>query len=151
MMLKIDLLKTLVIAFALISQHSEAAVKADIIKELRYHKVAEGETLFDIAKYYDVGIEELSYCNLGVDLWFPKKDSLIVVPTQYILPPGPQIGIVINKAELRLYFFPEGSEMGKVYTFPISIGIPGHETPLGTTHIVAKKHNPTWLPPPIHA
>jgi lipoprotein-anchoring transpeptidase ErfK/SrfK len=32
-------------------------------------------------------------------------------------------------------------------TFGVAIGMPGHETPTGSFHVVDKRKNPTWLPP----
>jgi L,D-transpeptidase ErfK/SrfK len=46
--------------------------------------------------------------NPGVDPWLPGAGTEIILPTRYILPPGPREGIVINLAEYRLYYFPKG-------------------------------------------
>ena len=55
-------------------------------------------------------------------------------------------GIVINRPELRLYYFGDGA--GQVVTYPIGVGRQGRETPLGSTSIAAKRESPTWRPPP---
>ena len=46
-----------------------------------------------------------------------------MLPTRFILPPGPREGIVINLAEYRLYYYPKGQNV--VYTFPLGIGREG--------------------------
>jgi len=68
------------------------------------------------------------------------------VPAAHLLPNAPRRGIVINLAELRLYYFP--ADGGPVHTYPISIGRSGLETPTGQTFVVRKQANPTWYPPP---
>jgi L,D-transpeptidase ErfK/SrfK len=60
-----------------------------------------------------------------------------------VLPDAPRRGIVINLAELRLYYFPNG---GEPLSFPIGIGREGWETPLGRTRIVRKTVHPVWIP-----
>ena len=71
------------------------------------------------------------------------------MPTRYVLPDGPREGIVLNLAEMRLFYFPpEGSAYaGKVITYPLGIGREGWATPLGNTRITRTKANPTWTPP----
>ena len=65
-------------------------------------------------------------------------------------------GIVVNVAELRMYYFPaqsgplpEGVAPGsrRVITHPISIGRMDWSTPLGVTTITGKVANPSWYPP----
>jgi L,D-transpeptidase YnhG len=50
-----------------------------------------------------------------------------------LLPDVPREGIVVNLAELRLYYFPPGQNQVQVY--PLGIGQQGLETPEMTTHI----------------
>jgi L,D-transpeptidase ErfK/SrfK len=63
----------------------------------------------------------------------------------HVLPMAERRGIVINLAEMRLYWFPRG---GQVVTMPIGIGSEGWTSPVGQTSIVHKRTNPTWVPPP---
>jgi L,D-transpeptidase YcfS len=58
----------------------------------------------------------------------------------------PREGIVINLAELRLYYFPAGKNSVTVY--PIGIGQLGGDTltPTMVTKISDKRANPTWTP-----
>ncbi|MBL4653809.1 MAG: L,D-transpeptidase family protein [Flavobacteriales bacterium] len=121
-----------------------------VIGEILIHNVAEEETLYDIARDYDVGIEELIYANLSVNPWLPGVGVPITLPTMHILPHAKCEGIIINKAELRLYYFTNHSmhcDPKYILTFPISIGGAQHSTPIGTTYITKKKKNPFWIPP----
>jgi L,D-transpeptidase ErfK/SrfK len=69
-----------------------------------------------------------------------------VIPSRFILPPGPRRGLVINLAELRIYYYPP--KRAVVETFPVGIGRQGWDTPLGPSWIAQKMINPTWTVPP---
>ncbi len=69
-----------------------------------------------------------------------------MVPQQILLPDTPREGIVVNLAELRLYYYPKGED--KVIVYPIGIGQLGAATPVMVTSISQKIPNPTWTPTP---
>jgi L,D-transpeptidase ErfK/SrfK len=103
-----------------------------------------------------VGYEALKRANPGVDPWLPGEGTRVLIPTQFVLPHAPQRGIVVNIAELRLYYFPDDGAsasgttpagMRRVVTYPISIGQLDWSTPLGTTKVTGKVLNPSWYPP----
>lgn len=106
-------------------------------------------TLLDIARHYDLGYNEIVAANPGVSVWLPGAGTRIVVPTEFILPPKPWNGIVINIPRRRLYYFPapQRGEPRSVITFPIGISRPGWSTPLGRTRIIAKFKDPSWIVP----
>ena len=103
------------------------------------------DTLLDIARRFEMGLAELRLANPGVDIWLPGEGTAIRLPSRFVLPEGPRSGLVVNVAEMRVYYFPKGESI--VRTWPISIGRVGWETPLGETSIVRKKARPTWYPP----
>jgi L,D-transpeptidase ErfK/SrfK len=106
------------------------------------------DTLLDVARDYSVGYTELKRANPGVDTWIPGEGTRVLLPTRYVLPPGPREGIVVNLPEYRLYYFPKPKrgESPKVITYPISIGKMDWTSPLGTHRVVSKHKNPTWYP-----
>ena len=120
-----------------------------VIGHLQGAVAASEDTLLDIGRRYNVGYEELTLANPGVDPWIPGDGTLVVIPSRYVLPDAPRTGIVLNLAEMRLYYFPDplDAPRRRVITHPISIGQVGWSTPLGTTKIVAKVENPAWYPP----
>lgn len=118
---------------------------SDIIGSVQTATVLPGESFDDIGTKFDVGIYELIEANPGVDPWQPESGTALIIPTQYILPSGARRGIVINLAELRLYYFHKDGQL--VTTHPIGIGRKDWETPIGSGKIVEKKKDPYWRPP----
>jgi L,D-transpeptidase ErfK/SrfK len=106
------------------------------------------DTLIDIGRENDVGYDEMLNANPGVDPWMPQNGSTVVLPHLHILPDAPQQGIVINTAEMRMYYFPKAAagKPGTVETFPISIGRSDWNTPLVNTKVTRKVAGPVWYP-----
>jgi L,D-transpeptidase ErfK/SrfK len=107
------------------------------------------DTLYDLARKFSLGSEELIRVNPGIDPWLPGAGTQLVVPDRHILPPGPREGIVVNLPEHRLYYYPKPKRGGprEVITYPVSIGKMDWRTPLGETHVIAKQKDPFWYPP----
>jgi L,D-transpeptidase ErfK/SrfK len=107
------------------------------------------DTLYDLARKFSLGSEELIRVNPGIDPWLPGAGKTLVVPDSHILPPGPHEGIVVNLPEHRLYYYPKPKRGGpiEVITYPVSIGKMDWRTPLGLTHVIGKQKNPVWYPP----
>lgn len=106
-------------------------------------------TLFDLARYFDTGALDITLANPGLDPWVPGADQRVIIPAEYILPPRPWRGIVINIPQRRLFYFPPraGKKPAKVVTFPVGIAREGWSTPLGETRIVGKFRDPGWIVP----
>jgi len=112
------------------------------------------DTLLDIARRFDIGYNEIVTANPSIDPWLPGANKPVLVPNRFILPDAPHKGIVINLAEMRLYYYPPKTkgQLQQVITHPIGVGREGWTTPLGKTRITQKKKDPTWTPPAsIHA
>lgn len=107
------------------------------------------DTFVAIARTYNVGFDELVAANPGVDAWLPGEGTRIVLPTRFILPDGPQEGIVVNLARKRLFYYlpPDADGRRAVVTYPLGIGKEGTVTPVGSTTVVLKRENPVWTPP----
>ncbi|WP_078485956.1 L,D-transpeptidase family protein [Solemya velesiana gill symbiont] len=117
----------------------------DLVGETRTVKTVYEDTFSDIARLHDLGYLDLTDANPEVDPWLPGEGTEIILPTRFILPPEPREGIVINLAELRLYYYPKGES--RVITHPLGIGREGWSTPTGTGRVIRKQANPTWYPP----
>lgn len=121
-----------------------AAQSGDILGALGTYTTVKGDNLLDVAQRFEVGFIELVATNPGIDPWVPGTDIEILLPTAHVLPDAPREGIVINLADLRLYWFPPGGKAPRSY--PIGTGRLGLTTPVGETRIVRKRTNPTWFP-----
>jgi len=120
-----------------------------VVGQLRVVIADSHNTLLDIARHYDLGFEEITLANPKVSVWLPGEGAPIVVPTEFVLPPPPWEGLVVNIPQRRLYYFPrrKANEPATVVTFPIGVSRPGWSTPLGKTRIIAKFKDPAWIVP----
>ncbi|WNK19430.1 L,D-transpeptidase family protein [Halomonas piscis] len=137
------------LAEALPAGHYELPETGNMVGEIYHITVQEGDTLLDIAAEQQVGYEEIRHANPDTSLWAPEPGTEVTIPARYILPPVRREGLVINLAELRLYYFPATAEgeTPTVETYPIGIGRDGYDTPLGVTKTTMKLENPAWYPP----
>ncbi|EEL1352515.1 L,D-transpeptidase, partial [Salmonella enterica] len=109
--------------------------------------VPEGNTqpLEYFAAEYQMGLSNMLEANPGVDTFLPKGGTVLNIPQQLILPDTVHEGIIINSAEMRLYYYPKGTNT--VIVLPIGIGQLGKDTPINwTTKVERKKAGPTWTP-----
>ncbi|MFZ1641151.1 MAG: L,D-transpeptidase family protein [Candidatus Contendobacter sp.] len=121
----------------------------DVIGQVKVMYATKDDTLVDIARRHGLGYDEIVHANPGVDRWAPGEGDPIVLPTRHILPDTPREGIVLNIAEMRLYYYPKISagQEPVVITYPVSIGRMDWKTPMGLTKVVAKDIDPPWRPP----
>ena len=118
---------------------------SDLVGELRAVVVKPGDTIITLARRLDVGQKALIAVNPAQDLQHLRPGMVLVVPGQYILPTDKRRGIVINLAELSLYYFHPNSQ--KVSIYPVSVGRVGWYTPTGIFRITEKEHFPVWIVP----
>jgi len=104
----------------------------------------DGKPLEAVAAKYKIGLIAMLEANPGVDPLLPKAGTVLTIPSQMLLPDTKREGIVINLAELRLYYYPKDS--GTVIVYPIGIGQLGRNTPEMITSVSQKIPNPTWTP-----
>jgi L,D-transpeptidase ErfK/SrfK len=122
--------------------------KSQVIGRNRGHLVSAKETLLDIARYHNLGYNELTDLYPQVDPWMPPEGQELLIPVQRILPDVLADGIVINTPEMRLYYFTSRNGQPRVLTFPIGIGGMDFQTPVGVFEIHEKRSRPTWYIPP---
>ncbi|MFP1752728.1 L,D-transpeptidase family protein [Lonsdalea quercina] len=144
---------TFVLAAASFSQAALAVVyplpagKSRLVGENIHFTIPSDSTqpLEHFAAQFQMGLSNMMEANPGIDVYLPKPGSDIVIPQQLILPDTPRQGIVINSAEMRLYYYPKGTNT--VVVLPIGIGELGKDTPINwVTSVQRKKDGPTWTP-----
>lgn len=117
------------------------------LRETASYKTAYEDTLLDLARQFKLGYVEMVAANPGTDPWVPGEGTDVVLPTVHLMPDlkddKPE-GIVINLADMRLYYFEDGSSAPR--SFPIGIGRDGLNTPTGVTAVVRKRKDPSWHP-----
>ncbi len=115
----------------------------DLVGEPTIYVSPADETLLAIARAHNVGVPQVSALNPGVDPWVPGDGTRLVLPTSHIVPDVPREGLIVNKADLRLYYFPK---VGPMQHYAIGVGKEGFNTPIGPTRIVRKRYKPVWVP-----
>lgn len=119
--------------------------QGDVIGQMQTAVVKPGDTLPQVARNYDMGYTELTEANPGIDPNKLTPGTVLLIPSQFILPNAPRDGMVVNLAEMRLYYYPKG--IGQVVTFPMGIGREGENTPIGIMKVIEHRTNPTWYAP----
>ncbi|AMA64681.1 putative L,D-transpeptidase YcfS precursor [Candidatus Arsenophonus lipoptenae] len=129
-----------------IAEYSLPSTKSRLIgKNKQYVVPNDRPPLEEIARKFKIGLLGMLEANPGIDPYLPKAGIKLIIPSQMLLPATKRNGIIINLAELRLYFFPKGSN--KVIVYPIGIGQLGtNNTPIMITNVSQLIKNPTWTP-----
>ncbi len=117
----------------------------DLIGKIQTVVTAKGDTFSRFAEKYNVGYYELIQANPYVNPDKPLPGTVMLIPSQYILPNTPREGVVINLAEMRLYYYPQNKK--EVWTFPVGIGRKGSQTPVGVMSIIEHMDHPSWHSP----
>ncbi|URO01066.1 L,D-transpeptidase family protein [Leclercia adecarboxylata] len=116
-----------------------------LIGQNQTYIVQEGDNnLQAIARRFNTAAHLILETNNTIAPVYPAPGTVITIPSQMLLPDTPREGIVVNLAELRLYYYPPGENSVQVY--PLGIGQLGLDTPVTTTQISQKIPNPTWTP-----
>jgi L,D-transpeptidase ErfK/SrfK len=134
-----------------IAKHEfDLAPEQTLIGEIAAVESRENDTLPDIARHFGLGYNDITAANAGISAWTPRPNSRVLLPLQFILPDAPRKGIVLNVANMRMFYYPK-RQRNKVYTYPVGIGRDGWNTPMGITSVAVKTPNPDWhVPPSIH-
>ena len=148
-------LAVLVFGWLVFQPHSSSAVRSFMLSPdsglygaTRWVKVKEKDTLLDIAREFGLGYNQMVAANPEVDPWMPPEGDLVCIPLAVVLPQErPSSGIVVNLAEMRLYYFFSGGSHDYFLTGPIGIGAEGFLTKLGAYTVKSKAADPTWYVP----
>lgn len=101
-------------------------------------------TLAEIGRAYGLGFREIVAANPSVNPWVPGDGTEIVLPVSFLLPESDRHGVVLNLAELRMYYYLDDGKT--VLSYPIGIGREGWRTPRMNARVVAVVANPSWMP-----
>ncbi len=108
-----------------------------LIGQNQTYTIQEGDNkLQAIARRFNTAAQLILEANNTIAPVNPAPGTVITIPSQMLLPDTEREGIVVNLAELRLYFYPPGENIVQVY--PLGIGQLGLETPVSTTRVSQK-------------
>ena len=132
------------------SHEFQLAEAQNMVGTLAVMDTRETDTLPDIARHFGLGYNDITIANKGITPWMPGAGKRVLLPLRFILPDVPHKGIVLNLANMRLFYYPK-QQSNTVFTYPVGIGRQGWNTPMGVTRIADKKANPVWtVPESIH-
>ncbi len=115
-----------------------------LVGELQWHEVQPGDSIYSISKHYRIGILAITAANNHMDPTMIRPGMKLLIPSQFLLPDAPKKGVVVNLAELRLYYYhPDGRS---VDVFPVGIGRVGWNTPEMRATLTHKHLHPVWRP-----
>ncbi len=128
--------------------HYRLPEDGDLIGEVTTVVADEEDTLIDIGHEHGIGYEAW-YAQSRRQRLVSRRGHRGHHPGRFILPDAPRKGVVVNVAEMRLYYYPPHAEgePATVETYPIAVGRMDWKTPLGTTTITEKIKDPAWYPP----
>lgn len=117
----------------------------DIVGHVYTVKAESGDTLAKIGLRYGMSLHEMLEANPDINMGTTlRAGRKVIIPGQFILPPY-RDGIVVNMAELRLYYFTADGKY--VMTFPVAMGRDQWRTPTVTTKVIQKVADPVWHVP----
>lgn len=116
----------------------------DIVGHSFAIKARGGDTLVSIGEDFGIGYHEMKEANPRIKSQSLREGQHVIIPNAYILPRYRK-GIVINIAEVRLYYFTKDGKY--VYTYPVGLGRAEWRTPIADTKVVRKQAKPTWYVP----
>lgn len=121
----------------------------DLVGSNRWVPISAADTLVDVAARYQLGYNVIRSANPDVDAWLPDEGARVLLPLETILPAASREGIVINVAEMRLYYYRDDvlSHDPLVEVYSISVGRGEWATPLTTTRVTGRVKDPVWYPP----
>jgi L,D-transpeptidase ErfK/SrfK len=143
--------KTIIVARPFTLPQGQNDMRAQtIVGSPREYTIQKKDTLLDVARYFDLGYNELVQVYPDMDPWLPPVGETLTLPTFWTLPKSNNEGVVVNIPEMRLYYFPpreRGETQRTVVTLPVGLGREDWPTPVAQFKISGKTPNPTWVIP----
>jgi L,D-transpeptidase ErfK/SrfK len=131
---------------ALALKFPEPPVGSNIVGKTQTVVLKNEDDYSSIAQKFDLGYYEIFEANVGIDPDTVAGNTLLILPTEYVLPPELKPdSIVVNIAEMRLYYWSTATH--EIFIFPIGIGKEDWITPVGNYSVVQKIRHPVWTPP----
>lgn len=106
--------------------------------------VEKGDSLTLIGARFGVAVKTLALLN-GLRSNAPLKEGqTLEIDNRHLVPRMLEDGIVVNVPQRMLFFFKSGQLVGG---YPVAVGRPDWQTPLGTLRVLEKQHQKVWYVP----
>lgn len=125
-------------------EYTRVANDSNLVYKYENYTIKENETLDSISFKFNTPKEELLERNPSLLKFDDISHLIISVKKKIIVPESKEHDIIINLADLKLYYYPENKSI--VHIFPVGVGRGGWETPLMDVTISQMIKNPTWTP-----
>ncbi|MBI3301185.1 MAG: L,D-transpeptidase family protein, partial [Deltaproteobacteria bacterium] len=142
--------KRLIARSFVLPRHLHDKSEQTVVGFPRAYVVQPKDTVLDIARYFDLGYNEMIGAYSDIDPWLPPAGESLSIPTFWVLPQSGYEGVVVNIPEMRLYYFPPLEKKINnriVITLPVGLGREDWPTPKAKFKIRGKTPNPVWVIP----
>ena len=109
------------------------------------YRTIKRQSLSAIAQQNHTDSDTLSRLN-HLSLSSLPANKTLTLPSLFIPPQNPGTGIVLDIPERAVYVFRQGTLLAR---YPVAVGQPTWQTPIGDFAVERKVKNPTWVPPSI--
>lgn len=105
------------------------------------YRVKRGDSLSSVSARLGIPRSTLARANgLRADAWLRLGQKLLA-DNRHVVPALREDGILINVPQRVLFYFETGT---LVAWYPVALGAPDWQTPLGTSHVATKEIDPVW-------
>jgi L,D-transpeptidase ErfK/SrfK len=106
--------------------------------------VEKGDSLTLIGARFGVTAKALAMLNGLRPNALLKEGQRLQIDNRHLVPRMLEDGIVVNLPQRMLFFFKSSQIVGG---YPVAVGHPDWQTPIGTFHVLEKQHQKTWYVP----
>jgi L,D-transpeptidase ErfK/SrfK len=105
------------------------------------YTVKRGDSLSSVSARLGIPRSTLARANaLRADAWL-RLGQRLLIDNRHVVPALREDGILINVPQRVLFYFETGT---LVAWYPVALGSPDWQTPLGTSHVATKETDPVW-------
>jgi L,D-transpeptidase ErfK/SrfK len=105
------------------------------------YAVKRGDSLSSVSARLGIPRSTLARANgMRADAWLRLGQKLLA-DNRHVVPALREDGILINVPQRVLFYFENGT---LVAWYPVALGAPDWQTPLGTSHVATKETDPVW-------
>jgi L,D-transpeptidase ErfK/SrfK len=128
-------------AFPAAKQHAAAT---DVTGSLFSYTVAKGDSLTLIGARFGAAISTIAELNGLNPSAVLRTGRTLQIDNRHLVPSALEEGILLNVPQRMLFIFKSGRLAG---AYPITVGRPNWQTPIGSFHVLERQRDKTWEVP----